>query len=324
MTRRDGQSTWLPLLAAGWAAAYGVVRTWWALGHAPRFGDYPAESFVPGAWTPVVLAVAGVVAGALIGAGTRRQWGAGVRWALAALGWFAGAGLVLYSFMFALNVAGLLFGEGFAGVGLTARGSGVVGGILVAAAAAAELRRARNGCAHCGRVHGRTPERRSDPSPGWAYVAAYLTVGGCFARVGAQVLLGFEDWDATFVVFVVGMVLAGTLLPLALVHRWGRIWPRWVVPFAGRAVPRWVVLVPAWFMGAGLTGYFGIARVGSMVGDGLGGAYPVWWELAAIGGYVVWGIGLLVASMSYFVLTKPACPVGRGSRVPVPPSLVGG
>jgi hypothetical protein len=329
MARTWSKTTWLPYFAAGWAAVYGVVRTWWALGHAPQFRDYPAESFVPGAWTPVALALAAVVAGVLIGVGKGRRWRSGIRWALAGLGWLAGGGLVLYSFMFALNIAGLLFGEGFDGAGLAARGSGVVGGVLVAVVAAAELRRARRCCARCGRVHGRTPEGRTDSSPWWAYAAAYLTVAGCLVRIGAQVLVGFDDPDAddpdaTFAVFLGLMVLAGTLLPLALVHRWGRIWPRWVVPFAGRAVPRWVVLVPAWFMGAGLTGYFGIAGVGSMVREGLGGGYPVWFGFAAIGGYVAWGVGLLVASVSYFVLTKPACPVGRGSRVYVPPSPVGG
>ena len=53
--------------------------------------------------------------------------------------------------------------------------------------------------------------------------------------------------------------LAGTLLPLALAHRWGRIWPAWTGPLRGRAVPRWLVLGPGLFIGASLTAYFGIA-----------------------------------------------------------------
>jgi hypothetical protein len=50
----------------------------------------------------------------------------------------------------------------------------------------------------------------------------------------------------------VGFVLGGTLLPLALVHSWGLIWPRWIPAPAGRRFPRWLVLGPAIGISGGL------------------------------------------------------------------------
>lgn len=77
------------------------------------------------------------------------------------------------------------------------------------------------------------------------------------------------------------MITAGTVLPLALAHRWGRVWPSWIRSWAGRDVPHWLVLGPGVFMGVGLCAYFGV-----------GGS-----------------LALLVVSTSYYRLTKPSCPV---------------
>ncbi|MFI6262937.1 hypothetical protein [Micromonospora sp. NPDC051006] len=115
--------------------------------------------------------------------------------------------------------------------------------------------------------------------------------------------------------FVALMVLAGTLLPLALVHRWGRIWPSWVGPLAARPVPRWLVLVPALFLGAGLTSYFGIGG-GTAVATGM--IAPDWFLVVALATYTLWGVGLLVSASSYLALTRPECPAGRASAAPAP------
>jgi hypothetical protein len=102
------------------------------------------------------------------------------------------------------------------------------------------------------------------------------------------------------------MSLAGTLLPLALVHSWGRLWPAWVVPLRGRAVPRWLVLGPGLFVGASLTAYFGVAGMIAWISGDIDGPFlPL---LLVMGGYTLWGIGLLVASVSYVALTRPPCP----------------
>ncbi|MCO1597057.1 hypothetical protein M8C17_18030 [Micromonospora sp. RHAY321] len=109
------------------------------------------------------------------------------------------------------------------------------------------------------------------------------------------------------------MLLAGTLLPLALVHRWGRIWPGWVLPLAGRRVPRWLVAGPGFFVGAGLTTYFGIGGMTAWAtGNNVSGA--TWFLAVVLPAYTLWGLGLLVAATSYLSLTRPEC-----ARASAPP-----
>ncbi|MEV4221389.1 hypothetical protein [Nonomuraea sp. NPDC049725] len=281
-------------LAAAWTAAYGAVHVWWLVAGAPEFGRF-GESFVPGEWPPIALAVLATTA-CLLPAGR----------AAVALGWAAGAGLVGYCFLFALDLVGLLFGEPLDVPGFLVRGAGVAAGVLTMLRAVAARRLVAGACPACGRSHGSSPESRTDPSPRWAYVAAYAAVAGAVARIAGQL----ADWpwatgDPAGPIFLTLYALAGTLLPMALVHRWGRIWPGWVPGVAGREVPRWVVLVPAFLVGGGLAGYFGIAGFSVMLTEGTG--QPLWWTLTVIPGYTVWGIGLLVAAASYTIMTKPPC-----------------
>ncbi|GAB3766678.1 hypothetical protein GCM10028864_63280 [Microlunatus parietis] len=85
-------------------------------------------------------------------------------------------------------------------------------------------------------------------SPGWVFGAGYLAVAGCLARLAAQLTVGLDasPWTGgpSMIIFEIGFLLAGILLPLALVHRWGRIWPFWVPGLAGRRIPRWLLIIP--------------------------------------------------------------------------------
>ncbi|MEV4621106.1 hypothetical protein AB0J74_20650 [Asanoa sp. NPDC049573] len=233
----------------------------------------------------------------------------------------------MYSFLFPVMLASVLFGDAAADdvTRLLATGAGAVGGVLCLIVAARERRVAARPCGSCGRTHGRSPEHRGERSPGWAYAGAYLAVGGYLARMTVwldQVVAGTWPSAATrangisvtaMVIFLGLMSLAGTLLPLTLAHRWGRVWPAWLGPLAGRPVPRWLVLGAGLFMGASLTAYFGIAGMSAWIHGDIDGQF--WPLLLELGGYTLWGIGLLVASASYFRLTRPPCP-----RYPAGPS----
>ena len=59
--------------------------------------------------------------------------------------------------------------------------------------------------------------------------------GSGLLRAGGSVLL-----------FEAGFLLAGTVLPLALVYRWERVFPRWVPLLAGRGVPAGWCWVRRW------------------------------------------------------------------------------
>ncbi|MEU4623551.1 hypothetical protein AB0G04_26740 [Actinoplanes sp. NPDC023801] len=308
----------LRFAAAAWQLAYLAVHTWWALGGAPRFLN-GRESYFAGGWVPVILGVL-AAAGCLLGAAAAgREVGDIGHWLLAGFNAGAGAALCVYSFLFPVIVVSLLFEGPQPGsvTSLLATGAGAVGGVLCLVIAADERRLAVHTCASCGRVHGRSPESRAEPAPGWAFGGAYLAVTGYAARMSvwlsdtiagrwpsAEALASGLSWTA-MVVFLVLMSLAGTLLPLALVHRWGRIWPSWSGPLRGRAVPRWLVLGPGLFVGASLTAYFGIAGMTAWIRGEFGGPFlPL---LLEMGGYTLWGVGLLVAAVSYLASTRPPC-----------------
>ncbi len=111
--------------------------------------------------------------------------------------------------------------------------------------------------------------------------------------------------------FEAGFLLAGTVLPLALVYRW--VFPRWVPLLAGRGVPRWLVLGPALGLGVGMTAYFGVSIVRFAVDTLAGtweqgsGSYPLWFFWVAMPAYLVWGLGLGAAALAYRQATRPPC-----------------
>jgi hypothetical protein len=282
----------LSLVTAGWAAVYTTVHAGWALTGPPDFRP-PGESFLPTGWLPVAIGAAVLLAALCDG------------WWSALLGWAATAAAAAYSFMFPLSlvqVCGALFGAPVSGrdvATLLAQGSGAVLGWLAGAVAVRALRRAR----------GVRVRAAGAATPWWAYAAGYTVVACCVARLVAEVLHGFlrsrspdTPW-AYLLVFVGLLTLSGTLLPLALVHGWGRTWPAWVPLLARRRVPRWLVLGPALFVGAGLTGYFGI---GGVVAWARGDVDGDWFLAVALTAYTLWGVGLLVAGAAYSVRSRPA------------------
>jgi hypothetical protein len=286
-------------------AVYASIHVWWGIAGAPHFDSF-GESFIPGRWTPVAVAAAALIACLLLLRETR------YRWAVVALGWAAGTGMILYSFMFALDLVSMLFGEFTVSdwPGFLIRGLGVAGGLLTLLGTVSAQRRARGACSRCGRLPTAHPGlSRTEPAPWWAYAGAYGALAGAAARLAAELFAGlpWAPTEPTSIVFLTLYTAAGALLPLALAHRWGRVWPRWVLPLAGRDVPRWIVLVPAFTVGGGLTAYFGLVGGTYTALGNFGSEFPLWWTLTVIPGYTVWGIGLLVAGVFYLGATKPSC-----------------
>jgi hypothetical protein len=317
--------TWARPVAATWLIAYVLTHVWWATTGEPQFLN-GHESYFPGGWVPVALGAAAVAGCVTAWAPGRSGWPETAHHLLAGLTAVAGAALCVYSFLFPVLLVSLLFVGLEPGLvaSLLATGGGVAGGVLCLIVAARERRLAVHPCDSCGRVHGVSPESRADPAPGWAFAGAYVAVAGFVMRIGVwlnDVLAGrwpSADTNAdgpsltALVVFVVLMSLAGTLLPLALAHRWGRIWPAWTGPLQGRPVPRWLVLGTGLFVGGSLTAYFGIAGMTAWIRGEFGGPFlPLLLEMV---GYTLWGAGLLVASASYFALTRPPCRLRVAAR----------
>ncbi|WP_250003474.1 hypothetical protein [Actinoplanes sp. M2I2] len=301
---RDDRSTGRVLTAAvvGWAVAYGSLRVAWAAGDAPWFPPTGSDLLgFTGWWAVALCAAAGVVAVALGRASTWQPVLAGAAWAV------AGALVAAAGFLLPELVGFLLLSPGpnFDPLPFASRLACVGGAALLASATAAYQRRTRGDCPSCCRT-GVPGGRRSAPA-WWALVAAYGAVAGLVARFVAQAVVGFDGLvlNGSVVALEVGMLLAGGLLPLALVHGWGRIWPRWVPLLAGRTIPRLVLLVPGFGLGAGLMAYFGMGLV--QLASGSASQFSTGFLLAAMSAYWVWGLGLVVAATDYHLRTRRAC-----------------
>jgi hypothetical protein len=106
----------------------------------------------------------------------------------------------------------------------------------------------------------------------------------------------------SIVLFEGGFLLAGTVLPLLLVYRLGRIFPRWMLLWPGAG------------LGTGITAYFGVGLV-QMIVAALSGK-PVYGDVGdlpesffwvAVPAYVVWGAGLAIATYGYYLRTRKPC-----------------
>ncbi|MFI7649477.1 hypothetical protein ACIBTZ_25855 [Micromonospora sp. NPDC049460] len=302
----------LPYAVIAWALLYGAVRVRWALVGSPAFPPLDTDLVVFTGWWAVALCAAAGLVGA--GLAAARSW----RPALAVAGWVVCAAVLLSCALLLLDVVGLLIldpGAAFHPGALLSRLACLAGAALLHAAVLQHRRRLRGDCRRCGRTG---PAREAATTvPTWARVAAWSAVAGCLLRLAAQVWVGFEDVPlsagASMVAFEVGFLLAGVLLPLALAHSWGVVWPGWVPLLAGRRIPRLLLLVPAALFSVGLVCYFGVGlaqlTVETVTGtfDPGDGRYPLAFFWVAEPAYWLWGWGLGVAAVGYHLRTRRPC-----------------
>ncbi|MFD0773502.1 hypothetical protein ACFQZ2_06130 [Streptomonospora algeriensis] len=316
--RRVARPVLLAVLAAAWAVLYGCVQTYWRL-TGPSEMSPVGEDLIAFAGWPVVglCAAAAVLALAVLRAGSGPLVRNGLLLAVAGV---SGALLVAAAPLVLDVVGGLLpgLGIGVYPLGMLSRVGCVAVAVLLAAAADRYRRLSSPWCTACGRSA--AVARMREVTPYWAYAAAYLAVAGWLARVLAQIRVGMDNTPfaagVSMLLFEVGFVLAGLLLPLALVHSWGRVWPWWVPGLSGRRVPRWLVLGPAIGISGGLLAYFGSGLV-DMVYERLHGRaafgqdggldLPAAFFWISVPAYVLWGLGMAVAAYSYFHRTRMVC-----------------
>jgi len=295
-----------------WAIGYGAFRVYFALAAYgdPSRGRADLVAF-PG-WSSVALCGAA----ALVVLSLRHmQWSR--LWAAA--GWLVASSLVVASALLLLDVVGIMLpGLGVAVdlAGFASRAACLAGGLLVGATTVSYQRHWRGACPACGRTGEELAPAR-DATPWWAWAAAGVAIGGWLVRLLAQMAVGVGDellrGNLSVVLFEAGFMLAGTILPLALVCRWGRIIPAWVPVLAGRKVPRWLVLAPGLALGAGMSTYFGLTlvMVASQTLTGTwqdsGGSLPRWFFWIAVPAYLAWGLGLGAAALAYRHCTRPRC-----------------
>ena len=311
----------LPALAAGLLTMYALVRAYWQFGHLPDNMSPTTDGWdlvVFTGWTGVVLCVAGSAVAFGLARPTRNPV---ARRMLPAAGALIGLALLAAGALLLLDVIGLVFpgiGIEFFPAGAASRLVCVASGVALLASSARYVLDARGACRRCGRTDG--SGGRLTETPMWAYVAAYVAIGGCIVRVLSQAAVGIDENPLSsgmvVIAFEGAFLLAGSLLPLALVHGWGRIWPRWVPFLRRRPIPRWLVLGPGMGVSAGIVVYFGM-MLAMMVVERLQGRNPFppsgglelpeiffWFAVPA---YFVWGCGMAVAAGVYFLRTRPTC-----------------
>ena len=283
--------TSVPTATLIWAASYGCLRVWFATGHAPTW-KLPGRDLLIPDW----IAVAGCLVSAAAVIALSRQPKSrlliAALWALAA-GWVAVAGFALLDV-----VGGLLPGLGipFDLPGMLSRFTALGGAVLLGSTALAYQRRLDPSCIRC------TGQPRPASTPHWP---AWLAVAGCLTRLAAQAAVGFDitpyQGGRSMIMFEGGFLLAGTALPLLLVYRLGRIFPRWML------------LLPGAGLGAGITAYFGVGLL-QMIVAALQGK-PVYGDVGlpdaffwvAVPAYLVWGVGLSIAAYGYHLRTRKPC-----------------
>ncbi|RFS83879.1 hypothetical protein D0T12_16850 [Actinomadura spongiicola] len=313
----------LPLVALAWVAAYGALRVHWASGHQPDdLSPVGTDLVAFTGWAAAALCGAAAVILAALAVPRADTLGPLPRRALSAAAWTAAVCLVASGALLLLDVIGAVLpglGVRFYPLGALSRAACVTGGILTGLSARAHTRRTRPGCIRCGRRRGAAgPLART---PAWAFWAAYLAVAGCLTRVAAQAVVGFDrsplSGGPSAVLFEAGFLLGGCLLPPALVHSFGRTWPRFVPALRGRRVPRPLVLWPGTAISGGLTVYFGLMLL-QMIWERLHGRNPFpaeggldlpesfFW--VAVPAYLLWGAGMAVAAHAYARRTRVPCP----------------
>ncbi|MGE7438760.1 hypothetical protein [Kitasatospora sp. NPDC001175] len=310
-----GRLRWAAAAAPAAAICYGLWQAHWLLNGAPSFGRFGTDLLVLPRWGVVVLCAAAAVIAGLLRMATRPRRPLVV----AACG--VSAALLVSCPLLLLDVIGRLI----PGLhiphdlpGALSRAACLTVAVLLSVAALSHRRRLWGGCPQCGRTGEPSIPNPSAVPPRWAWWAAYGAVAACCLRIAAQYGLG---WGApgkltsaeavSLAVFEAGFLLVGTVLPLSLVHRWGRVLPRWVPLVARHRVPRWLVLAPASGISAGLLVYFGVG-IGQLVGDTMHpkphpGALPLSFLWVAMPAYWLWGLGLGAAALSYHRATRRPC-----------------
>jgi hypothetical protein len=201
----------------------------------------------------------------------------------------------------------------------------MAGGFLWAGTALAYGRRRRDACGNCGRTDAGAGWTTPDSAARWGRWAVYVAVviplpyaatrwawalgiplgiPEQFMREGQEIGM----WWAGAALSTVD--LAGVILTLGLVQRWGEVFPRWMVGLASKRVPPAMAVVPASLVSVMVTSA-GLHFVRDFLAD----RFPAdGWATTAPGLlWPVWGAALGAATVAYYYRRRGGCRVcGRG------------
>jgi hypothetical protein len=359
---RDWQR-WAPYAAVAWSLLYAALAADWAVsGHGFPFipetlSDIMAPllgRFGPGvAW--IVVIMAGIPAAVMGTAMLRGVRGKGLR------PLFITAGVLLAGVLLLLMTGlDLLVKLGYIPYSVVSLFTGaefgqkmlvswiqwetihqllcLIGGFLWLAATLCYTRRSSDACLYCGRRDGPEGWNSSIKAARWGRIAVYVAMvvpvfyaltryawalGLPLGMSQEQFRLGQESGTLISGLFLATFGLAGAVLMLGLVQRWGEVFPRWMIGLAGRRVPIALAVIPASIVSVLLiVGGIGIwSSVDQMVANlaatgaediEISGA--IIFQLGPTLLFPVWGVALAVATLGFYYRRRGPCKVcGRGA-----------
>ncbi len=213
----------------------------------------------------------------------------------------------------------------------------LIAGFLWLAATLSYARWSAGACLYCGRSD--VAEGWSNPSNAgrWGRIAVYVAmVAPVFYAItrfawAIGIPLGLSEeafhrgqasgtWIGGLSIAAFG--LAGGLLMLGLVQRWGEVFPRWMIGLAKRRVPSALAIVPASLAAVILTVggigiWSGIPLMGANIPTGgvlgVGITSEVIFQLGPTLLFPLWGVALGVATLGYYYRRRGVCAnCGRG------------
>jgi len=215
----------------------------------------------------------------------------------------------------------------------------LIGGFLWLGATVCYVRRSGSACLYCGRRDGAEERQKLSQAARWGRIAVYVAMVApvFYAFTRYAWALGFPlgltqeffrrgqqsgAWIAGL--FLANFGLAGAVLMLGLVQRWGEVFPRWMIGLAGRRVPIAMAVVPASFVSVlltlgGIAIWSGLDRMlAELARAGAKGIGIVWAATFQVGPvllFPVWGVALAVATLGYYYRRRGACVVcGKDGR----------
>lgn len=97
-----------------------------------------------------------------------------------------------------------------------------------------------------------------------------------------------------------GLCVAGAVLTLGLVQRWGEVFPRWIPYLRGRRVPVWLAVVPGLAAAAMMT-QAGLRALIWFVRGEVTMTADTWGAFGPALSWLPWGLALFLATYAYFL-----------------------
>jgi hypothetical protein len=358
---RDWQR-WMPYAAVAWSLVYAALGLYWVVGgHGFPYTPVTASDdlgpllgrFAPGvAW--IVVMMAGIPAAAMGMAMLRGVRGRVLRPLLITAGTLLAGVLlllmtgldllvklgyspyILFSLITGAEVGPFL--EGYTQWTTVHQLLCLLGGFLWLGATVCYSRRSGDACLYCGRRDGRQGWTSPDQAARWGRIAVYVALVAPIFYVLTRYAwaLGFSlgmneeffrsgqesgKWIGA-ALSLGNFILVGALLMLGLVHRWGEVFPRWMIGLAGRRVPIALAVIPASLASVLLVvGGIGIwsglpQMLANLVAVGAGDreiTSAILFELGHTLLFPVWGVALALATLGYYYRRRGPCGAcGRG------------